>query len=114
CSAVVQFDTAQANGAPTNAANSRSNAATSGPCVSHPVVSGPRTASISACPSVGRAIGIARSCAAVVVVVLGIGCRLSLLAPPGDEAADAVLEGEQRPEGELRQGHPLVRQPHRH
>ena len=31
CSAVVQFDTAQACGAPTNAANSRSNAATSGP-----------------------------------------------------------------------------------
>ena len=36
CSAVVQFETAQACGAPTNAANSRSNAATSGPCVIQP------------------------------------------------------------------------------
>src|SRR5678816_4847117 len=36
CSAVVQLDTAQACGAPTAAANSRSNAATSGPCVTHP------------------------------------------------------------------------------
>src|SRR4029079_3246369 len=95
CSAVVQFDTAQANGAPTNAANSRSNAAPSGPCVSHPVVSGPRTASISACPSVGRAIGIGRSCSAVVVVVLGIGCRLSLLAPPRDDDAGAGLDRQQ-------------------
>src|SRR3954466_11383332 len=36
CSAVVQFDTAQACGAATCSANSRSNAATSGPWVTQP------------------------------------------------------------------------------
>ena len=36
CSAVVQLETAQACGAPTAAANSRSKAATSGPCVTQP------------------------------------------------------------------------------
>ncbi len=47
CSAAVPFDTAQAWGAPTAAANSRSNAATSGPCVIQPARIGRAAASAS-------------------------------------------------------------------
>ena len=60
CSAVVQFDTAHACGAPTNAANSRSNAATSGPCVTQPLRITRRAASASGSPISGLAIGIMR------------------------------------------------------
>ena len=58
CSAVVQLDTAQACGAPTAAANSRSNAATSGPCVTQPERIARRAASASRSSSSGRATGI--------------------------------------------------------
>src|SRR3982750_2524195 len=111
CSAVVQFETAQACGAPTKAANSRSNAATSGPWVSQPEVSGPRTASISAWPRVGRAIGI--SCRSA-VMMLGNERRLSLLPPPGDEAIEAVLEPHQRLEAQFVLRAPRVGEPPRH
>ncbi len=57
-SAVVQFETAQAWGAPTYSANSRSNAATSGPCVIHPLRMTRRAASASASPIKGLAIAI--------------------------------------------------------
>src|SRR6185503_2478260 len=58
CSAVVQLETAQACGAPTAAANSRSKAATSGPCVTHPDKIARRAASASCSSSQGRATGI--------------------------------------------------------
>src|SRR6187402_641582 len=58
CSAVVQLDTAQACGAPTAAANSRSKAATSGPCVTQPERIARRAASASRSSSQGRATGI--------------------------------------------------------
>src|SRR5438094_518749 len=58
CNAVVQFETAQAYGALTRAANSRSNAATSGPCVIHPDRMTRRAASASGSPIHGLAIGI--------------------------------------------------------
>ena len=60
CSAVVQLETAQAWRAPTQAANSSSNAATSGPWVIQPERIARRAASASSSPSVGRAIGIFR------------------------------------------------------
>jgi hypothetical protein len=59
-SAVVQLDTAHACGAATAWANSRSNAATSGPCVTQPDRMARRAASASSSPSHGRATGIAR------------------------------------------------------
>ena len=65
CSAVVQFDTAQACGAPTKPANSRSNAATSGPCVTQPDRITRRTASTSRSSRIGLAIGICCTCPAV-------------------------------------------------
>src|SRR4051812_23763912 len=99
CSAVVQFDTAHANGAPTNVANSRSKAATSGPWVSQPVDSGRRTASISADPSEGRATGImgkrstaARSCT---------GHPFALAAPPGDDLGESLFERHRGDEFEI-------------
>src|SRR5215510_4609823 len=99
CSAVVQFETAQANGAPTNAANSRSKAATSGPCVSHPDDRGRRMASNSACPSDGRATGIigdretaAKSCT---------GHPFPLAAPPGDHLCEPLVEGHRGDEPEV-------------
>src|SRR4051794_20759614 len=57
-SAAVQLATAQAWGAPTDSANSRSKAATSGPWVTHPDRIARRAASASASSSQGRAIGI--------------------------------------------------------
>src|SRR5262245_63501068 len=57
-SAVVQLETAQAYGAPTASANSRSKAATSGPCVTHPERIARRAASASRSSSQGRATGI--------------------------------------------------------
>src|SRR5215813_8142482 len=98
-SAVVQFETAQANGAPTNVANSRSKAATSGPCVSHPDESGRRIASNAACPSDGRATGIigvretaARSCT---------GHPFPLAAPPGDDFGEPFVEGHRGDEPDI-------------
>src|SRR5207302_1710452 len=58
CSAVVQLATAQACGAPTRAANSRSNAATSGPCVTQPLRITRRAASASASSITGFMIGM--------------------------------------------------------
>src|SRR5207244_3058958 len=58
CSAVVQLETAQACGAPTKAANSSSNAATCGPCVTQPDRIASRAAAASSSPRLGRAIGI--------------------------------------------------------
>src|SRR4051812_43128160 len=58
CSAVVQFDTAQAYGAPIAVANSRSNAATWGPCETQPESTASRAASASAALIRGFAIGI--------------------------------------------------------
>ena len=58
CSAVVQLDTAHACSAPTAAANSRSNAATSGPCVTQPERIARRAASASRSSIQGRATGI--------------------------------------------------------
>src|SRR6185312_17553269 len=60
CSAVVQLETAHAYGAPTATANSRSKAATSGPCVTHPDKMARRAASASRSSSQGRATGIIR------------------------------------------------------
>ena len=60
CSAAVPLDTAHACGAPTNPANSRSNAATSGPCITQPDSSTRATAAASSGPSSGRAMGIVR------------------------------------------------------
>jgi hypothetical protein len=61
CSAVVQLDTAQACAAPTAAANSRSKAATSGPCVTQPERMARRAASASRSSIHGRATGIIAS-----------------------------------------------------
>src|SRR5688572_7180387 len=58
CSAVVQLDTAHAWVAPTAVANSRSNAATSGPCVIQPERMDRRAASASRSSIQVRAIGI--------------------------------------------------------
>src|SRR5579859_573586 len=57
CKAVVPLDTAHACAAPTNPANSRSNAATSGPCVIHPDRMARCAAETSSWPSRGRATG---------------------------------------------------------
>src|SRR5947209_7999737 len=56
CSAVVQLDTAQACGAPTDRANSSSKAATSGPCVTQPDRIARRAAAASSSPNVGLAM----------------------------------------------------------
>ncbi len=56
--AVVQLETAQACGASTYSANSRSKAATSGPCVIQPLRMTRRAASASASPMRGLAIAI--------------------------------------------------------
>src|SRR4051812_6648312 len=58
CNAVVQLVTAQACGEPTNSANSRSNAATSGPCVTQPERITRRAASASRSSIQGFVIGI--------------------------------------------------------
>src|SRR3954467_14748842 len=60
CNAVVQLDTAHAKGAPINAANSRSNAATCGPCETQPDSTPSRAASASSFARTGIAIGITR------------------------------------------------------
>ena len=83
CSAVVQLETAQACGAPTSAANSRSKAATSGPCVIQPLRIARRAASASASPITGLAIGIMRPPPAALA-------RL----PPSHQAAQALLEAD--------------------
>src|SRR5256885_1023802 len=58
CSAVVQLDTAHACPVPIASANSRSNAATSGPCVTHPDRMARRAAWASCSSIQGRATGI--------------------------------------------------------
>src|SRR5690242_16798910 len=58
CRAVVQLETAHACGAPTYAANSFSNAATCGPCVTHPDRMASRAAAASSSPSTGLAMAI--------------------------------------------------------
>src|SRR4051795_5872710 len=60
CKAVVQLDTAHAKGALTSAANSRSNAATCGPCETQPDSTAFRAASASSLARTGIAIGITR------------------------------------------------------
>src|SRR4051812_20744110 len=60
CSAVVQLETAHAYATSTCAANSRSKAATSGPCVTQPDSTTLRAASASAFSRTGLAIGITR------------------------------------------------------
>src|SRR4051794_16192651 len=60
CKAVVQLDTAHAKGAPTKAANSRSNAATWGPCDTQPDSTASRAASASSFSRTGIAIGITK------------------------------------------------------
>jgi hypothetical protein len=57
-SAVVQLDTAHACGAPTNAANSPSKAATSGPWVTQPLRMTRRAAATSCSSITGLMIGI--------------------------------------------------------
>src|SRR5258707_15850936 len=89
CKAAVQFDTAHACGAPTYAANSRSNAATSGPCVSQPLRSGRAAASTSSSPTQGDAMGIfVRTPVAVGFIVSDMDMFLSrhqhLLTEPRD------------------------------
>src|SRR6185437_10957522 len=61
CNAVVQLDTAHAYSAPTQSANSRSKATTSGPCVIHPERITRRAASASRSSIQGFAMGINRS-----------------------------------------------------
>src|SRR5690348_14237012 len=61
CSAVVQLETAHAYGAPTREANSDSNAATSGPCVTQPARIGLPAASASARPMNGLVMGMIES-----------------------------------------------------
>src|SRR3954468_7397557 len=60
CKAVVQLDTAHAKGALTSAANSRSKAATCGPCETQPDSTASRAASASSSSSTGIAIGITK------------------------------------------------------
>ena len=67
CRAVVPLETAQAWGAPTKAANSRSNAATSGPWVTQP----DRIARPAACTSASSMTGLATGIIGVVVVDIG-------------------------------------------
>src|SRR5678815_2318516 len=58
CNAVVQLETAHACDAPTASANSCSNAATSGPCVTHPDKMARRAAAASCSSIHGRATGM--------------------------------------------------------
>src|SRR5262245_41626505 len=58
CRAVVQLETAQANGAPTAAANASSNALTWGPWVTQPERIASRAAAASSSPRAGRLTGI--------------------------------------------------------
>src|SRR5262245_4503666 len=97
CSAVVQFETAQAKAAPTKTANSRSKAATSGPWVSQPEVNGRRTASSSACPTDGRATGII----GIRVSASCTGHPFPLAAPPGDDLRESLVERHGRDEPEI-------------
>src|SRR5215471_2845786 len=57
CNAVVPLETAHACGAPTKSANSRSKAATSGPCVTQPERIALSAADTSSGPRFGRATG---------------------------------------------------------
>src|SRR6266513_2656373 len=90
-SAVVQFDTATACGAPTNAANSRSNAATSGPCVSHPDRMTRPAASTSASPTRGLAIGINETVLDICRPLCRSGAE-GFLFPPVDQTLQAFYE----------------------
>src|SRR5579859_3040515 len=88
-SAVVQLATAQACGAPTMAANSRSKAATSGPCVTHPLRIERRAASASRSSIQGRATGIMRSALeADTRYLLDLAGRL----PPGNQTTQPLIE----------------------
>src|SRR5262245_16227499 len=105
-SAVVQLDTAHACGAPTSAANSRSNAATSGPCVTHPERMARAAAATSASSSAGRAIGIIGSVPSPahpvsnVLALEELRRRAALRRVPVAQATQAVLERDSRREPE--------------
>src|SRR3982750_1147252 len=86
CSAVVQFETAQACGAPTNAANSRSKAATSGPCVTQPErIARPAAWTLASSMS-GLATGI------MLASVTGLSDGVSVLIEPPHKAGEARFE----------------------
>src|SRR5580692_9052566 len=84
CSALVQFETAQAYRLPTTAANSRSKAATSGPCVTQPEWITLAAASASSAPITGRISGSR--------VRTSDTNDLTLPLPPSDETAKALLK----------------------
>src|SRR5512138_3603318 len=87
CSAVVQLDTAHACGAPTNAANSRSKAATSGPCVTQPDRIARPAAWTSASSMRGFATGIIGSAADMESPL-----RFQVNVEPAHEARETLLE----------------------
>ena len=90
CSAVVQLETAHACGAPTYSANSRSNAATSGPCVTQPDRITRRTASTSRSSRIGFAIGnLLHRLLARLHPVLALALMLDGEAPPAHPPATA-------------------------
>src|SRR5947209_3925454 len=97
CSAAVQLDAAHAYGAPTYAPNSRSKAATSGPCVSQPDRMARRAAAASASPSDGRAIGMSGR----LVITSDTNDALPLLLPPSDERLEPFVERNRRIEPEV-------------
>src|SRR5205814_5426194 len=82
CRAVVQLDTAQAYEVRTASANSRSNAATSGPCVTHPERMARRAASASCSPIHGRAMGI--------IVLTATSVRLRVAQTRADRITDLL------------------------
>src|ERR1017187_1217548 len=90
CSAVVQFETAQAWRAPTACANSVSKAATSGPCVTQPLEMGRRAASASRSSIHGlvMGMGLRAGCGSDMHGLFG----LLLAAPPLYQLAQAFIE----------------------
>src|SRR5215468_9927242 len=97
CSPTVQLDTAHACLAPTAAANSASNAATSGPCVTQPERSGRRAASARAWRPESSGHRLFRGLADTVHL------------PPGDQAAKPVLEADARAEAKAVSRRPRAR-----
>src|ERR1700732_3603563 len=101
CNAVVQLETAHAYGTPTATANSRSNAATSGPWVTHPERIGRRAASASFSSSHGRLMGMIDlgSSGSGILHLLDLLRRLAML-PPIDEPFQAVFQWHLRVESD--------------
>src|SRR5262245_33278843 len=90
CRAMVQFETAQACGAPTKRANSRSKADTSGPCVTQLERKTAATAPASSSPIEGFISGISTS--ATPLMTHGFGAGLAPRPPADPVVRDNLLQ----------------------